>query len=157
MPGFVPVANTSMAEIRFTVDGQACEITQAFHWTGSAPTAGELGALCAGLATILLPRLRAVTHGGGIFREIYAKNLDVAGAAQATFTIPAGTAGQRAGDPCSSNVACSIVRRTGYTGRSNKGRNSISGFSESDISLNTFGQALLTLLIQLAGQMLTTY
>jgi len=154
---FVDIQNCSIAEIRYTQDGQNCEITQAFYWTGTPPSAGELQVLCQGIATVLVPYLRNMMSNFCVFREVYARNYHVQAAQQATYVFPANTTGNRTGNPLAANEACGIIRRTGFTGRSNRGRNSISGFVQDDVDHNTLTQQLLQLVIQLAGAMLTTY
>jgi len=154
---FQPVANCTMCHLRWTFDGQLCEITQAFRWTGSVPTAGELVALATALGGLLTTRLRNVMSSRANMTEVYCRNIHDAVSAEGTYAIPQPAPGTRGSAPLAGNEAIGIIRRTGFTGRTHHGRNSISCFGQDDVDGNTIVTALLTLLVQLAGQMLTTY
>jgi len=121
--------------------------------TETAPTA----TIFQTFATAAVNMWLGVQINSCVYREVHARNMHVAGAAQGNYTFPSGVTGQRGGFPVADNEASGITKRTGFTGRSNRGRNSISGFSEADLDGNTIGNTLMTLLGDLAIHILTSY
>lgn len=155
---FHPCQLTTMAFVRMQNGTNLCENTFAFHWGGLAPpTSGQLNTFVNNLAGTVGNAMRACMSDGWIFTEIYARNIDREVAEEATFQWPSGTRGLRSGAQVAANEACGIVKRTGFTGRGSHGRNSISGFAESDVDGNTVGSTLMALLAQLAIEILVSY
>lgn len=154
---FHPTLNTTMCHVRTQNGSNLNENTFAFKWTGTAPTVVELGQLAAALATTVGAALRVLTSNSWIFREIYCRNIDTQVANEAVYTYPPNTFGQRVGSQVAANEACGIVKRTGQTGYGQHGRNSISGFVESDVDGNSVGNALMVALAQLAVEILISY
>lgn len=151
---FVPIANCTMCEIRYQVNTNLCEITQAFYWTGTPPIGTELTSLAGAIANGVVVKLRACLCNNVVFREVYCKNLNAPGSAQGVYVFPAGVTGDRIGAPVALNEASGIIKRTNFTGRSRRGRNSISGFIEGDVDGNTLSTQLVQLLLSLAAEML---
>jgi hypothetical protein len=151
---FQPVANCTMCEIRYQVNTNLCEITQAFYWAGVPPDQSELDALAQAVGLGVAGKMRSLMATNVNFREVYCKNLNAPGSLQGLFIFPNGTNGQRAGSPVALNEASGIIKRTAFTGRSRRGRNSISGFVEGDVDGNTLSNGLMQLLLDLAIEML---
>jgi len=154
---FHPVQNCTRVEIRWQAGTNLCENTFAYRWNAPAPSAAELSALAAAIGGDLATWLRRCMHNGITFREVHAWNANAPGGAQGTYTFPPNTTGQRAGAAVALSEASGITKRTGFMGRSNKGRNSISGFIEGDVDGNTLSNTLMSLLGDLAIHMLTSY
>jgi len=154
---FVPIANCTMCELRWSADTNLCENTLAFRWTGTAPTGPELSSLAAAIAGDVGFYFRRLMSTSILFNEIVCKNMHAAGGAQGSYTFPANTRGQRIGSTVALSEASGIARRTGFTGRSNKGRNSVSGFAEGDVDGNTISSGLMSLLGDLAVHILVPY
>jgi hypothetical protein len=146
---FRPVANTSMVHIRWTNGTNRCENTFAYRWTGGPPTTGELLSLAQEVWATIGVKMQRQMHTGNVFREVYARNIHTEVAAQATYALPANTAGQRGGGALALNEACRVTTRTGFTGRSNHGAKGFSGFVEGDLDGNSIGTQLMTWLIDL--------
>lgn len=153
---FTPIANCTMCEIRYQVDTNLCEITQAFYWTGTPPIGTELVNLATAVGTGVAGKMRACMSQNVRFREVYCKNLNAPGSAQGLYIFPNNTNGQRSGAPVALNEASGIIKRTNFTGRSRRGRNSISGFVEGDVDGNSLGNSLMQLLLDLAIEMLVS-
>lgn len=151
---FHPTANTSMCHLRTQNGTNLQENTFAYHWTGSPPSDSELTNLAIGVANTIGAALRAVTSNSWVFREVYCRNIDTEVANEATFVYPTGITGQRVGSQVAASEACGIVKRTGRTGHKMHGRNSISGFIENDVDGNSVSSGLMSLLAQLALQIL---
>jgi len=154
---FHPVQHCTLAEIRYTHGTNQMENTFAFYWADPAPSAAELNALCAAIGGDLAFWIRRAQHNGVTQREVHARNMHVSSAAQGNYVMPAGAVGQRGGEPVADNVASGITKRTGFTGRSNRGRNSISGFAELDADGNSMTNTLFSLLADIAIHLLTSY
>jgi hypothetical protein len=146
-----------MCHVRTSNGSNQEENTYAFKWSGSPPTAPELASLASSISTVIGGALRALTSDGWVFREVYCRNIDTEVASEATYVFPSGTTGLRSGSQVAANEACGIVKRTGLTGRGSHGRNSISGFAESDVDGNSIGSSLMAALINLALQTLVSY
>ena len=154
---FHPIQHCTMVEVRDSHDTNQMENTFAYYWDGTPPTAAELDALCAAVAADLAFYMRRCQITGCVYREVHARNMHTSSAAQGTYTFAPGVTGQRGGNPVSDTEASGITKRTGFTGRSNRGRNSISGFTETDVDGNSLSNTLMTLLGDLAIHVLTDY
>jgi hypothetical protein len=150
------VLNTSTCHLRMEAFGQRFEITLPYHWDGATPTAPDLLGLAVELSTTVSPLLQGLLGNHVTFREIYCRNDNLAVAPEATYTFPPNTFGNRGGLPAALNTACGLVKRTGLTGYGQHGRNSISGFVESDVDGNNVGSALMTLLANLLLQIIAS-
>lgn len=151
---FVPIANCTMCKIRWSANTNLCENTFAFYWSGTAPTGSELQSLATALVGDLAFYLRRVMSINYLFNQIVCTNQHAPGGAQGVATFPANTRGQRTGSPVALSEACGITKRTAFTGRSNRGRNSISGFVEPDLDGNSISGPLMGLLGDLAIRIL---
>lgn len=147
---FTPVANCSRCEIRWSAGTNQCENTLAYLWSGTAPTAAELTSLATEVGGTVAARMRNMMHNGIVFREVYCRNIHTQNAEQGTYTFPPNTTGNRNGSAVALNEAAGLVKRTGLTGRANRGRNSFSGFIEQDLDGNTIGATILQVLADVA-------
>lgn len=147
---FQPVANCTRCELRWQGGTNLCENTFTYVWSGSPPNVTELTSLATEIAGTIGLRMRNLFHTSMVLREVYCRNIHAQVADQATYTFPANTTGNRTGFADALNVAAGLVKRTGRTGRSQRGRNSFSGFSEGDIDSNTITSFLMQVLADLA-------
>lgn len=154
---FHPVQHCTMCKLRWQVDTNLCENTFAFYWGTPVPTAAELNSLAAAVAANLGTRLANAVCNNVTFRTVHCENINAPGGAQGNYNFPPGTIGRRNQSPVALNEASGIVKYTGFVGRSNRGRNSISAFGEQDVSGNTLTTALMTLLADLALGILQSY
>jgi len=94
-----------------------------------------LVSLATEVANAMLPYYKQMMPAGVQFVEVFAKDIGALFRQEGTYVFPSGTVGTRTGaDADRSNAAASLVLRSGYAGRRNHGRKSISCFSEQDIS-----------------------
>jgi len=154
---FQPIQHCSLVEVRYSHDTNQMENTFAYYWADPPPSAAELDALCAAVAGDLAFYMRRTQITGCVYREVHARNMHTSSAAQGNYTFPGGVTGQRGGNPVADSEASGITKRTGFTGRSNRGRNSISGFAEADVDGNSIGNTLMTLLADVAVHVLADY
>jgi hypothetical protein len=142
---------------RYTFDGNQCEnIFQYAYPEGVVPTAAQLSSLADNLVANLFPTLRFALSNQCFFRELFIRDMHAAsGRAQHSRDL-GGVTGQRSGDPTSGNVAVNLISRTGFTGRNNHGAKRIGPPGEGDVSANTIISGLITALINLGLQWLTT-
>lgn len=154
---FTPVANCSMCKLRWSSQTNLCENTLAFFWSGVAPTGAELASLAAAIAGDVGFYFRRAMSDQILFNTVVCTNIHAPGGAQGQYNFPANTRGQRVGSQDALNVASGIVRRTAFVGRANRGRNSVSGFTEGDVDGNTLGTGLMQLLGDIAVHILVPY
>jgi len=154
---FVPIANCTMCKLRWSANTNLCENTLAFYWSGTPPTGSELNSLAAAIAGDVGFYFRQCMSNSILFNTIVCANQHAPGGAQGIYSFPANTRGFRIGSTVALSEASGITRRTGFTGRSNRGRNSVSGFSEGDVDGNSITGTLMSLLGDLAVHILVPY
>lgn len=155
---FHPTPQTTMCHIRMQNGTNLMENTYAFHWSsGVAPSQANLLTLATGLANNVGAAIRNFTTNGWVFREVYCRNIDTEVANEATYQWPSNTTGNRGGSQVAANEASGIVKRTGFTGRGQHGRNNLSGFVEGDVDGNSLGSTLMGMLAQVAVETLISY
>jgi hypothetical protein len=141
---FIPVANTVMSEIRMRLDGQQIENT--LYWQkGGSWSSGDILTLGNALLTWWPVNYAPFVSSAVTLSEIYLTDLtsDTSG----VLSVPAPTphpAGDRSAASLPNNVALTISFRSGLRGRSNRGRNYISGLSEDAVVLNTVDAGVIT-------------
>lgn len=142
---FIPVVDTVMAEMRFTLYGQQIENTLYFKHTGSVGSA-ELDDIAAYVDDFATSKYMAMTCLAPqiSYRETYVTLLTTETAPTAANADGAGTTGPGATAAMPGNVCIAVSFRTAERGRSARGRNYVSGLQASVISgnqLNSTGQA----------------
>lgn len=150
---FRSVAQTTEAHLRFQDATNLMENVPAYRWTGSPPSDAELLALGTELDGTLVSRLCAVQTNGVTYREIYCRNIDTAIANEATFI--SSRQGGVVGIQEAANVAASLTKRTGYTGRSHHGAMRVGPFQANAIDGNTLTSGLMSGLANVCVSVLT--
>jgi len=149
---FVPVPNTALFEIRYTLFDQLIENTlwfeEALPWT-----TGTLADQCEFLHDWVVAELFPSMSSDITLREVFGTSMESATAPTGSFvpaTPPAGDVptGSEAG-----NVALGVTFRTGQRGRSFRGRNYIPGIPTSSRTGNQIAAAFATNMVN-AYQML---
>jgi len=154
---FVPIAETSRCELRWTHGTNKGENTFWYKWSGLAPSPAELVSLAAAVGAGVGEKIRLCMSSGVVFREVYCRNMDTQSANQGTSVFAPGTVGARGGSQVASNEAANIVRRTGRTGRTHHGAIRVSEFVEGDVDGNSIQSTLMSLLADVALALLQNY
>lgn len=123
---FVPVPNTGIFELRFSLWGQQIENTLAFEnslpWDPSS-LADQCQALYDWHVAELLPNLAADL----VLREVYGTSLESDSAPVGSYVPPVPPAGGQIQTAEPGNVAFGVTFRTALRGRSYRGRNYVPG------------------------------
>ena len=136
--------------MRWSQFGNLCEnVYQAKYPTSVVPTSTALTTLATSFATNTAPYYVALLHESCIFTEVIATDIGTTLGEQGSYTFPTGTHGGTSGDPNAANVACSAILKTGFRGRSRRGRKSYSCFAEGDTSGNTISSTQMGRVIAL--------
>jgi hypothetical protein len=157
MAGFIAVPLTTEVKIFYQSGANLYENVIHYKYTGSPPTVANLTSLCNAVIAGVAEKLRLAMWNGVTMIAVEATNLEVDTANQATVQFPTNTHGARAGSVLASNEACSIVKRTGLSGRGMHGRMSVSSFIEGDADGNSLGSTLIALLTNIALELLVPY
>jgi len=105
------------------------------------------------------------THGGRIaglmatsysFILVEATDREVVGGAYGSFVPTTNQAGTKSGDALPSNVAACLSWRTGFAGRSKRGRQYLFGFNDGDFTGSTLTGANVVLITQYAQALIST-
>jgi hypothetical protein len=139
---FAPNPRIVQVELRYDQDNEEIENLLYFD-TGSIATQTECALLALevnGWWGVTVRPLQATTV---TLREVYAKVMIAPPAPEATSTaaLPAAGTGGTAALP--NNVTCSISFRTGFTGRSSRGRNYIIGLMEGGVVANQLNAGVI--------------
>lgn len=146
---FIPVANTVMAEIRAVLFGQAVENTLYFeHLTGD-PTISDMEDLADYLSAWVTGDFSNNMSLDYSFREIYLTNLTTS--TSPTFALAISDAGALLGDSLPSSSCICMSFRTAERGRSARGRNYVSGLTESEVTGNTLSLTRADALVDAYG------
>lgn len=143
---FIPIANCAQVEVRYTLFAQQIENTLYFqHATGIAPS--DLAALGSSIdawvdGTLLVTGLSQDL----VYRETYCTDLTSATAPTDINTTNAGATGSNASPALPGGSCIAIAFRTAGRGRSARGRNYISGLTESNVTGNTVGGGMISAL-----------
>jgi hypothetical protein len=134
---FVPVANTALAEIRVTANGQQCENTLWFEGI-TDPTVADLIALGGALQSWWTTSVAPLTSSDVQLREILCTSQTTVSSPQFS-TVPATPEfGTSTANIVPNNVTMSVSFRTALRGRSFRGRNYIIGLTEDQVAGNSF-------------------
>lgn len=153
-PRIIP--NTVDVTTHWTFQGNQCENVYQMKYT-TVPTKAQLDQLASDFGqeifTLIRPRLSTAVQ----WVDVVAKDIGAAGRAQGSYTFFGGSNGTNTSDPTAANTAIHALLRTAKTGRRFKGGKSYSGFTESDITGNTIGSAILAFIGNLALALLHSY
>lgn len=138
---FVPVPNTCLAELRYTVSGQQCENTLWFEMAGPIDELALLP-LGAALAGWWNTHLRPLQCDNLVCREVYLTDQSSQNGASATITtgLPA-NGGEQVIDSFPNGTSLCIAFRTAARGRSFRGRNYLVAIPENRADENTVVQS----------------
>lgn len=152
---FHPVTLTTEVNVRYSINGQECENVLHYKWNStSAPTATELYNLCQDVYQTIGLKLMAMMHVNCVMREVYARNIDSPTSAQATYAQTPPLAGQLNNHSLPNQVAKSIEKRTGLTGRSHHGGMRISGLDTLEVVGDYITNSAITLFTNLMVSLL---
>lgn len=151
---FVPVPNTAMFELRYTLFDQQIENTlwfeEALPWN-----AGTIATQCEVLHDWVVSDLFPTLSVDLILREVFGTSMESDTAPTGSFVPAAPPAGDVPSNSEAGNVAFGITFRTGNRGRSFRGRNYVPGIPQNNRSGNqvvpTFATTIQTAYQQLTG------
>ena len=140
---FIPAAEVAKAELRFTMLGEQTSSVFYFSKDGGFSLT-DLATLGASLASWWNTDGNDLFHAGTTLREVVCTDVSVEDGAQVSTSV--NTPGTRSGNAMPNNVCLCVSFRTGFTGRSNRGRVYHSGLVEGDVTDNNVITATATLL-----------
>jgi len=134
---FVPVPNTAQFNIRYTVNGELAENTLYFS-RANGWGAGDLTVGAAYLRDWFVTNIRSQLGAQAIFKEVYGVDLSSQNGPTSTVSVTNDPGGPIVGDMMPGSVSLCVTFRTAKRGRSFRGRNYISGFTEGQVAGNSF-------------------
>lgn len=143
---FQPVPDTVVAKLRYTWAFQRCENTLFFR----LPTGWDLttmDALAAGLFNIWEDHWRAQQSVSVELREILVTQLEGEVDLTTTYTPAAPIGGTNTSPSLPNSVSLCVSFRTGFTGRSARGRNYFIGLCEDQVTANSVNDATQTAIL----------
>lgn len=159
MPTIRHIDKTVDVKLRYlTASNQKAENVFQFEYSVQ-PSVPNLTTFASNLAANLGLTLRGPYNSAVRFTEILVKDIgptDGSGA-QVLYTFPDNTTGLAVGDALPASAACSVELRTARGGKSGSGSKSLSGFCENDQSADTWSNAILALITNLALKWLVSY
>jgi len=154
---FHPVTLTTEVNVRYSINAQDCENVIHYKWNSTTrPSTAELLSLAQEVYQTIGQRLMTMMHTGCVMREVYARNIDFPTANQATYTQSPPIAGARAGSKIPNQVAKSVEKKTGLTGRSHHGGFRVSGFDIAEIDRDLITNTAVTLFTNLMLSLIAT-
>jgi len=139
---FVPFPSTVMASVRELWLGQEVENTLYFDYDG-VPSGADVSEVASHLLTYWTATMMPLQSVTTQLLGVYAKSL-AAEVAPIAFASPAGTVnGSVSGQSCPSNVSVAVSFRSGFSGRSGRGRNYWIGLPEGLVDGNVIADSLL--------------
>lgn len=130
---FIPAPNIVRVELRATKEGQFVENrfhVNCFH----TPTTTDLANIGSVVTTIALGDWLPLLPSNLALREIVLTSLQTENDIQLIGPFEAGTVGTASGDPLPNNNSLCISLRSGFTGRSARGRLYWMGLTESQVT-----------------------
>ena len=138
---FQPVPNVAHVTVEGVVDQQLTIIDLSFEISGGGITPVNLLGLCESVDGWASDSLAPQLSDDWSYVRTRARDLTSAAGAVAEFGTP--TPGGVSGEALPNNVAACISLRTGFAGRSFRGRNYIPGVPSSLVTLNTMDSAFM--------------
>jgi len=136
------IANVCEVDLRFTTNGKPGENTF-FYKSTAAWTYADMQALAVAFESEAIGAYRSCTCSSMVFTSLHLLDRRTVGGSILDYPLVGSPPGVRAGLSLPGNVAFNIVRRSLFSGRSNKGSIRMAGFSENDVTLNTVSNSLL--------------
>jgi hypothetical protein len=129
---FVPCPNVVQIEMLFTASTQPCE--NVYHvLLGTAPTPASMLTLAGLFDSWDSTHLSGARSTQTFLQKVIARDLSTAGAPAVEFDVSPSRVGTAGGNPQPNNVTLSIEWRTGFTGRSFRGRTYHIGLADSGL------------------------
>lgn len=130
---FIPVPNAAKVAVVGSLDSQ--EIVNTLWFTsagGFSPS--EIETLAGAVSGWWIDSILPYLNNGYTMAYVTATDASVSGGAQFTDSAGAGETGGVGGSQMPNNLAFCVSFRTGFSGRSNRGRNYVSALSESNMA-----------------------
>lgn len=147
---FHPVTLTTEVNLRYVINGQNCENVFHYKWNSTTPpSTAELTQLATEVYQTIGQRLMNLSHTGVFMREVFCRNIDTVSGEQSTYSQSPPFQGVKTQYQLPNQVAKSIEKKTGISGRSHKGGYRISGLDSSETTGDNITSTLFTLLTNL--------
>lgn len=151
---FIPIPNVSMHTVNYTWLGQ--QVQNVFHVLhGDVPTVGGIGAVNDVIVNWWTTELEPHVSSQVEARSVIGTSQHVANGPQVTTAFPSGSVGQELSPSMPSGTTVAVSWRTGFSGRSFRGRTYHVGLVESQVTDNAITAATHTLLIADYAQLVT--
>jgi hypothetical protein len=139
---FVPADDVVQANLRFTLLDQKIENTLYFYYAPTSVSVAAMQQLGLDLISWWGTNVAPELVDDIFMREVYLTDLSTQTGPTASVVPGNNIIGGYSSDPVPNNVALCVSFRTNGRGRSARGRNYISGFSETQLSGNTMDTAI---------------
>lgn len=130
---FVPAPNIVEVQFRYTLDGERA-MNRIHVNVGATPSSGTIGPLLAECADWWDGNVKTLVPPEMALREVYGKSLEEAAAPEGTVSAGMPILGTFSGNLLPNNVSLAVSLRSGFTGRSSRGRWFWCGLSESQVT-----------------------
>lgn len=152
---FIPISNTMKVALEHTLNGQL--VVNVYHVKSPNPIASaDLTAIAAIMKDWWNTDMRANFTTGLSLNRIQVTDMTVAGGEQLDYTTGLPITGSISATGTPNNLAICSSLRTGFSGRSNRGRKYFASVAASEVADNfistTLGAALLADMISLKGR-----
>jgi hypothetical protein len=150
---FVPVANTAHAVVHQRLDNQEVLNNLYFQHVGGPPSSVDLGNLAQGLLDYWTTNMLPFQSAQLTLERVSARDLTAANGLVIEAAAGPGTVGGSSNDFLPNNVAFCISFRTGFAGRSFRGRNYFGGLTEQEVTDNTVNALTVANLVEAYNNM----
>lgn len=143
---FIPISNTMKVVLEYTLNGQL--LVNVYHVQSPSPiVTADLTAIATVFAGWWATNMRPNFTTAISLTRIVATDMSEEDGAQVVYVTGLPSAGTAGGASAPNNVACVTTLRTGFSGRSKRGRKYWGGFAASEVADNfistTLGTAVL--------------
>lgn len=142
---FIPAVNVARVEVRLTQDAEQVENTFHFLHT-SAPNQGDLDSLTNAVYIHWRENMLPIQAANVTLREVYARVLTTQQGLESTSAGVPGDIGELTSPPMPNSTTIALSLRTGFSGRSSRGRVYWVGTVEDMVTQNRYETASLTLI-----------
>lgn len=140
---FIPLPGGMKAEVKFSLAGEL--MVNVYHFKSSVPIgSANLSAIAQLIYEAWVTNLQPLQGTAVSLQEIVVTDVSEEDGIQVTWVDSLPDDGTATGDLLPFNVAVVISNRTGFTGRSRRGRTYIGGFTEPNVAGSTPVTAILT-------------
>lgn len=143
---FIEVVNCAQVNLVYSLFGQEVENTLYFQYP-SLPTDSDLAALANDINTWAADNLLPQLSNDIALVRVVATDLTSESGGQQTFTNTTPVAGGKSNQSLPGNCAFCVSFRSGFRGRSFRGRNYVAGLAEQDIVDNDVSSALAGVIV----------